>query len=158
VEEGLLLWETYGCQRDKLIVGIPYYGRTYTLGSANNNGLGASIVQWVGGGEPGPLTNETGFYSYLEICLSHRLQPGWQFKYDPIGKVPFTHRELLWIGYEDKDSIEIKTDWIKEKGYGGAMIWAIDMDDYTVTKVLFDHYSEILSYAILIIIIKKFHR
>ncbi|OXA44044.1 endochitinase [Folsomia candida] len=129
-EDGYQLWENYGCARDKLIVGVPFYGRSYVLGDPNNNGLGAHIVQWVGGGDPGPLTNATGFMGFLEICLYQLTDPiGWAKKYDPIGEVPYTHRANQWIGYEDVDSLKIKMNWIKAKGYGGAMVWAIDMDD-----------------------------
>lgn len=58
----------------------------------------------------------------MQICL--RLKSGnWTRKYDEVGKVPYMFYGKNWIGYEDADSLKIKMDWIKQKGFAGAMNW-----------------------------------
>ncbi|MCL4168009.1 UNVERIFIED_CONTAM: hypothetical protein GTU68_001441, partial [Idotea baltica] len=58
-------WHKLGVPRNKLIIGLPTYGRSFTLANANQNGLGAAAS---GAGEPGPFTKEKGFMAYFEIC------------------------------------------------------------------------------------------
>lgn len=46
------------------------------------------------------------------------------------------HKEILhrqgnqWIGYDTPSSVRRKMKYVKNKKLGGAMIWAIDLDDY----------------------------
>ncbi|KAK8722278.1 hypothetical protein OTU49_012347 [Cherax quadricarinatus] len=128
--DAVLLWEEFGCPVDKLVLGTPFYGRTYTLGSPENNDIHASIKQWVGGGNPGPYTNATGTLAYFEICKMMLDDTAWEDRYDDVGLVPYTTKDDQWVGYEDPDSLKIKMDFIKETKMLGAMTWAIDQDDY----------------------------
>ena len=56
-----------GMPKHKLIVGVPFYGRTYTLESKDNHGLRAPIKKWVGGGAKGNFTGSIGFLAYYEV-------------------------------------------------------------------------------------------
>lgn len=57
-------WIQAGASPSKLILGLGFYGRTYTLASSVNNGVGVPII---GAGPPGEYTGEGGILSYLEV-------------------------------------------------------------------------------------------
>ena len=46
-------------------MGMPTYGRSFTLSSSSEHGLGDPTVG--DGGKPGPITNAIGVLSYYEV-------------------------------------------------------------------------------------------
>lgn len=56
-------WRDHGAPSEKLLVGFPTYGRTFTTATAGN-GLGAPAS---GPATAGPYTREAGFWSYYEV-------------------------------------------------------------------------------------------
>ena len=58
-------WISLGADPKKIVLGIPLYGRTFTLKYRGNNGLGAPVVGK--GGSPGPITRIIGMLGYNEV-------------------------------------------------------------------------------------------
>ena len=128
VDSGVKIWEKLGAPKDKIVVGTATYGRSFTLSRADVNGFNAPTS---GGGEAGEFTRESGFLAFYEIC--DLLKQGASYVWDDEQKVPFAVKGNQWVGFDDERSIRLKMKWILENGYAGAMVWSIDMDDFTGT-------------------------
>lgn len=72
------VWQDYtikhylkaGADRDKLVLGIPTYGRSYTLFNPDSTDIGAPAD---GPGEQGDATREKGYLAYYEVSRpTHR--------------------------------------------------------------------------------------
>lgn len=59
-------WITSGASATKLLLGIAFYGRSFTLTDNANAGLGSSTT---GAGTAGPYTQQAGILDYLEVDL-----------------------------------------------------------------------------------------
>ncbi|ELR49671.1 hypothetical protein M91_12437 [Bos mutus] len=45
-------------------------------------------------------------------------------------KVPYAYKDTEWVGYDNIRNYKYKVDFLKENNFGGAMVWAIDLDDF----------------------------
>ena len=119
-------WLDQGCPHEKLVVGIPTYGRSFTL-SSDAIAVGSPAS---GPGTKGPFTNEAGFLAYAEICRQvdrNTLTP----VTDSTGEMgPFAHGGRQWVGYDDPAMAAVKANYVVEMGLGGAMFWDLPSDDF----------------------------
>jgi len=126
VDASVRYWLKSGCPPEKLILGVPFYGRAFTLANNNQNGLAAPTR---GPGAAGPYTREAGMLGYNEICESLK-QGGWTIVRHAEHRVPYAFKGDQWIGYDDITSLNEKMDYINSLNLGGAMMWSIETDDF----------------------------
>lgn len=59
-------WVAKGAPKEKLVIGLPTYGRTFTLTNASLTDISAPSLK---GGLPGQYTRESGFLSFFEVTI-----------------------------------------------------------------------------------------
>lgn len=117
-----------GLSRDKVVLGIPFYGYLYYLANPAYN----SVFSLTNG------TQES--ISYLNVCrlLSGKEYSSWKLPgnttetfrvFDADAKVPYLYSGSKWITFDDQQSVTIKSQWIVDQQLGGAMIFALNYDD-----------------------------
>ncbi|XP_068450928.1 acidic mammalian chitinase-like [Clinocottus analis] len=120
-------WKSNGAPAEKLLVGFATYGHTFRLAGANT-AVGAPAS---GPGAAGPFTRQAGFWAYYEICTF--LKQGATQAWDATQEVPYAYHQGTWVGYDNVKSFQAKIQWLKQSGFGGAMVWSLDLDDFSGT-------------------------
>ncbi|XP_066559344.1 acidic mammalian chitinase [Amia ocellicauda] len=124
IDFAMKYWRDQGAPAEKLLLGFPTYGRTFRL-TSNDTGVGAPAN---GAASAGPYTREAGFWSYYEICT---FKQGVSINWIQDQKVPYVSKGNEWVGFDNKESYETKVQWLKDNKFGGALVWALDLDDFT---------------------------
>lgn len=97
-------WLSKGAPKEKLILGVATYGRSFRLGQSFKNSPGDVSV---GKGRSGRFSGEAGFLTYYEICQNINKE-NWALKFDEIQKVPYSYSNKHWVSFDDVKSVEIK--------------------------------------------------
>ncbi|XP_065323747.1 acidic mammalian chitinase-like [Gordionus sp. m RMFG-2023] len=107
-------WIKKGLRSDKIVIGLPFYGRTWRLQDSNNFRVGAPSVG-VGSGD--------GILALNDINIE-----AWTQYWDDIAKVPYAVKGVDWLSYDNEKSLETKIQWMCHNNYQGVMIWEISQD------------------------------
>jgi len=116
-----------GVPADKINVGVPFYGRSFTRVEPDDDGLYRTF------------SGEGGFISWQKIKHERLGAPGWERHWDTQAQAPWLWNaaEHSMISYDDPQSLAIKAEYVKRLGLGGIMYWEQrDDDDEQLLDVL----------------------
>lgn len=121
-----------GAAPTKIVMGLPFYGRTFV--TKLNGDFGDESNEM---GFQGPYTKENGFMGYNEICsLLAEKSSGWKKTFNSeFSEVIATHRdektnETRVAVFDSSRSIANKMKFAMSRNLAGAMVWSIDTDDF----------------------------
>ncbi len=112
VSGGIAYLRRRGVPDEKIVLGIPFYGRLFN----------ASRLY-------GPSSGGDQSFGYVQIV--DLIRQGWQRYWDNTAKVPYllnaSHTQFLT--YDDSLSVRLKSEYAVQQKLAGVMIWALG-DDY----------------------------
>ncbi|XP_055347095.1 chitinase-3-like protein 1 isoform X2 [Paramacrobiotus metropolitanus] len=126
--------EKYACavkDWNKLVVGIPLYGRYWT--DVNPTPLNDSDPIWREMNEDILLENHIPWYDMKEKYLDNGYVPGYNDKV--MGAYAWYAKNQTYVGYESPESASAKVEYAAAAGLGGVMMWTIDYDDDTLSML-----------------------
>lgn len=120
---------SHGVAPEKLVMGIPAYGRTFVLRNPESKEvkIGDPTAET---GFPGPVTKENGFMGYNEICAELGKDSSWEHWWDNATKTAFARKAEKVISFDDANSIDEKVKLAMRKNLAGMMVWSVDTDDF----------------------------
>lgn len=124
VQYGANYWRQLGMPANKIVVGIPCYGKSFTLQNPNQNGINAPAS---GPGHAGEFTKAEGTLAYYEIMQNVR-KGQMAVVNNSFGSYAYGGDQ--WVSYDSVDDVIKKAKFIRGEGFGGAMIWSLDFDDF----------------------------
>lgn len=115
VDQSINAWLKAGFPKDKMVMGVPFYGYVYNAVADINDGL---YQRYSGGAS----------ISYETIANYYLKNPAYSRYFHAGSMVPWLFNGSTFISYDDEQSIGLKAGYIKSKGLGGGMIWELSQD------------------------------
>ncbi|OMO90977.1 hypothetical protein COLO4_18739 [Corchorus olitorius] len=133
---GILSWIKIGVPPNKLVMGMPLYGRSWELKDPKKHGIGAP-AKGVGPGNDGYGVM---FYDHIvEFNAQHHAHQ----VYDEMTVSEYSYSGTDWIGYDGPTSVKKKVEWAKANHLGGYFFWALGYDsNWTLSAIgKFNHWA-----------------
>jgi chitinase len=113
-----------GVPAEKLVVGVPFYGRGWGGVKNVNDGLYQKPAASLPKG-----TWEAGVYNYKDIAANYtgKFKRFWSEE----AKAPwlFDAASGVMISYDDPESLKLKAEYVNKNYLGGVMFWDLSADD-----------------------------
>jgi len=126
-----------GFPKEKIVMGIPFYGRGFVLNDTEETGLYCGAHAGI---PMGPYTGQDGIWGYQEIMQAINNQTlinlpdakphDWTIVVDDCYHAPYAFNGPYWIGYDNEESVDIKAKFVNFMDIAGAFVWEIDTDDH----------------------------
>jgi len=109
----------HGVPAEKLVLGVPFYGRGFRVTTAANDGLYQ------------PYSGPFGAGDWREIKRKLLADPHWEQHWHPVAQAPwlFNRSERIFVSYEDPRSIAIRAEFAARSGLRGIFTWELTADD-----------------------------
>lgn len=114
---GIPSWIEAGVPPKKLVMGIPFYGKSWELKHPKNHGIGAP-ANGVGPGNNGIMLYSD-IVKYNDEHYAHVVYDG-----DTVSEYSYSGTD--WIGYDG--TVEKKVEYAKTQNLGGYFFWALGYD------------------------------
>ena len=125
VDNTIKVYHNGGVPSDKLVLGIPFYGRGWDGVPAAGHGLfqPSDKPTTVGTWEPA-------VFDYDDLAAKYMAADGSNVYWDPAAHANYIYIEAdkRFITYESVKSCQEKMDYIKRNNLGGAMFWELSCD------------------------------
>ncbi|KAF9887254.1 hypothetical protein FE257_010382 [Aspergillus nanangensis] len=128
-----LLWRN-NVNPERVVMGIGFYGRSFTMQDPNCLTPGC---RFKGGAKKGECTGEAGVLSAGEINRILKTNKDVSIQFDKASAVKIaTWDKDQWVSWDDKETLKLKIDYANRRCLGGTMIWAVDLDDGSLIEAL----------------------
>ena len=111
-----------GVPAEKLVMGVPFYGRSWIMKSADKHGINMPVEEGARGGG----------YTFIKDSLVNK--KGFVRYWDEKAMAPylFNSETNQLITYDDEESVRLKCEYVIDNNMAGTMFWqyASDTNEY----------------------------